>query len=89
MKFEFDETKSQSNKTKHGINFVQAQSLWLDDQLVIVPAATEHEPRYVAFGKMDGKHWTVVFTYRGSVVRIISVRRSRDNEVKVYENNLN
>lgn len=87
MKFEYDETKSQANKLKHGIDFLEAQTLWLDDQLFIVPAATEQEPRYVAFGKIAGKHWTAVFTYRGRSVRIISVRRSRDNEVRIYENN--
>jgi uncharacterized DUF497 family protein len=88
MKFEYDETKSQSNKIKHGIDFKQAQALWLDEHLFVVPATTEQEPRYVAFGVINGKHWTGVFTHRGRSIRIISVRRSRDNEVKVYENNI-
>jgi uncharacterized DUF497 family protein len=85
MKFEYDDNKSQANLEKHGIDFVKAQDLWLDNRLFVVPATTEEEPRYVVFGMIDGKHWTGVFTYRGDVVRIISVRRSRDNEVKVYE----
>lgn len=88
MKFEYDEAKSQANKLKHGIDFVQAQALWLDEHLFVVPALTEQEPRYIAFGKIVGKHWTGVFTYRGRSIRIISVRRSRDNEVKLYENNI-
>lgn len=83
--FEFDEVKSQANKVKHGIDFVEAQKLWLDDRLLIIPATTEHEPRYVAFGVIGGKNWTGIFTYRGANVRIISVRRSRDNEVEKYE----
>lgn len=88
MKFEYNETKSQANKLKHGIDFVQAQALWLDEHLLVVPALTEQEPRYIALGKIEGKHWTGVFTYRGRSIRIISVRRSRDNEVKLYENNI-
>ena len=38
MKFEYDEAKSQANKLKHGIDFVQAQALWLDEYLFVVPA---------------------------------------------------
>jgi uncharacterized protein len=88
MKFEYDENKSQVNKVKHGVDFVEAQALWLDENLLTVPATTEHEPRYIAIGMIEGKPWTGVFTYRGRTIRIISVRRSRDNEVKVYESNI-
>lgn len=48
MEFEYDEAKSQANKQKHGIDFVQAQALWLDEHLFVVPALTEQEPRYIA-----------------------------------------
>ena len=41
MQFEFDEDKSRSNGTKHGIDFVEAQALWLDDMLIEVPARTQ------------------------------------------------
>jgi uncharacterized DUF497 family protein len=88
MKFEYDEAKSQINKAKHGIDFVQAQALWLDENLISVPASTENEPRHIGFGKINGKHWAGVFTYRGKTVRIISVRRARDKEVIFYENNI-
>ena len=88
MKFEYDEAKSQINKAKHGIDFVQAQALWLDENLISVPASTENEPRYIVFGKINGKHWAGVFTYRGKKIRIISVRRARDKEVIFYENNI-
>ena len=45
MEFEFDEQKSQSNKKKHGLDFIDAQLLWLDDRLVEIQARTEDEPR--------------------------------------------
>ena len=83
--FEFDEIKSQANLLKHGINFIDAQALWDDPSLLEIPANTEDEPRYLIIGLIQGKHWSAVVTYRGSNVRLISVRRSRTEEVALYE----
>ncbi len=85
MEFEFDEAKSQTNKSKHGIDFVEAQALWLDELLVEVPAHTEDKPRFVVVGMISEKHWSAVITYRGEKVRLISVRRARVEEVAIYE----
>ena len=85
MEFGFDEAKSQANKSKHGIDFVEAQALWLDEMLVEIPARTEDEPRFVVVGMIWGKHWSAVITYRGERVRLISVRRARAEEVAIYE----
>ena len=63
--FEFDATKSESNRSKHSIDFVEAQSLWGDPMLLEIPANTEDEPRYLVIGLIDGKHWSAVITYRG------------------------
>ena len=83
--FEFDAAKSEPNRAKHGINFIEAQSLWSDPMLLEIPAKTEDEPRFLAVGQIDGKHWSAVITYRGSHVRLISVRRARTEEVALYE----
>lgn len=85
MEFEFDEEKSRTNKAKHGIDFVEAQALWLDGRLVEVPARTEDEPRFLVVGRIGEQSWSGVITYRGEKVRIISVRRSRPEEVSIYE----
>ena len=85
MEFEFDEGKSDVNKAKHGIDFVEAQSLWNDEHLVEIPARTEDESRFVVIGIVAGRHWSAVVTYRGEAVRLISVRRSRDEEEALYE----
>jgi hypothetical protein len=85
MVFEFDPRKSERNLAKHGIDFVAAQKLWDDSNLMEIPARTEDEPRYVVIGKIDRKHWSAVITYRKNVIRIISVRRSRIEEVSLYE----
>ena len=83
--FEFEEPKSQANLSKHGINFVDAQTLWNDPGLLEIPAKTEDEPRSVMIGLITGKHWSAVVTYRGGNIRLISVRRSRIEEVALYE----
>ena len=83
--FEFDERKSQGNLKKHGIDFVDAQALWEDPDLLEIPARTTDEPRYLVIGRIEGKHWSAVITPRGGNIRIISVRRSRIEEVAVYE----
>lgn len=85
MEFEFDEPKSQLNKQKHGIDFDEAQFLWEDSNLLMIPAKTEDEPRIVVIGRIGGKHWSAVITPRGGRIRIISVRRSRKEEVELYE----
>ena len=83
--FEFDETKNQTNLKKHGIDFVEAQLLWNDPRLLEIPAKTEDEPRYLVIGVINNKHWSAVITYRETNVRLVSVRRSRTEEIALYE----
>ena len=85
MEFEYDPQKSRSNKKKHGIDFVEAQALWNDLDLVVVPARTSDELRLLVVGMIGENHWSGVITYRENRVRIISVRRSRDEEIELYE----
>lgn len=89
MEVEFDPAKSAANKDKHGIDFVEAQALWRDDRLEIVSskARLTEEERFLAIGRIDGKHWTAICTLRAEAVRIISVRRARKEEVRYYEDN--
>jgi hypothetical protein len=85
VQFQFDERKSLANKAKHGIDFIEAQALWLDDGLLRIAARAGDEPRFVVIGQIAGKHWSAVVTYRGETIRLISVRRSRAREVDAYE----
>jgi hypothetical protein len=84
-KFEYDTTKSESNETKHCISFGAAQELWNDPNAVTLEADEYGEARYLLIAKLYDKHWSAIFTYRQLNIRIISVRRSRKNEVKFYE----
>jgi uncharacterized protein len=85
MEFEYDKRKSIANKNKHGIDFVEAQRIWNDLEHVEIPARTEDEPRYVVIGKIDDRCWSAVITFREEKTRIISVRRSRKEELEIYE----
>jgi uncharacterized DUF497 family protein len=83
--FEFDEKKSRSNLEKHGIDFVYAQLIWNDPDLVEIQARTADEPRSLIIGCIADKCWSAVVTHRNGKIRIISVRRSRKAEVEIYE----
>jgi uncharacterized DUF497 family protein len=83
--FEFDDDKSDANLEKHGINFLDAQALWNDPDLLEVQAKSIDEPRFLVIGLIGPKHWSAVITYRSGKIRLISVRRSRMSEVKLYE----
>jgi uncharacterized protein len=85
MKFEFDLIKSDSNKKKHGIDFYEAQALWNDSDFIEIPLKTIDEPRFLVIGRISEKHWSAIITYRSENIRIISVRRSRKEEVDIYE----
>jgi len=85
MNFGFDPKKSDSNKNKHGIDFIEAQELWNDLDLLEISAKTTGEMRSLVIGKIDEKHWTGIITYRNDKIRIISVRRARNEEIEFYE----
>ncbi|MCY1303435.1 Ribonuclease toxin, BrnT, of type II toxin-antitoxin system [compost metagenome] len=85
LRFEYDEAKSRANQVKHGIDFITAQQLWNDPDLLEIPARTQDEPRYLVIACLVDRHWSAVITYRQECIRIISVRRSRVEEVSLYE----
>lgn len=82
--FEYDQIKSKSNKEKHGIDFHNARRMWNDSNRVEIPAKLVNEPRFLLIAKIGNTLWYAVFTYRNDLIRIISVRRSRDYEKKIY-----
>jgi len=83
--FEFDEAKSLANLEKHGIDFETAKAIWLDPKRTETPARAEHEARMLTIGVIGGRHWTAVIRCREAAARIISVRRSRPEEIGIYE----
>ena len=86
MIFEYDENKSQTNKLKHGIDFEEAKELWKDPySFELKSLQSDDEERFLVLGLINSKNYTAIITYRKENVRIISVRRSRDKEIELYE----
>jgi uncharacterized DUF497 family protein len=84
MEFEWDENKSHSNKIKHGIDFDTAKYLWDDNNRVEIEAPYPLEHRSILIAMIEKKLCTAIFTKRGNAIRIISVRRARRKEAKLY-----
>jgi len=85
MIFEYDNKKSRSNLEKHGIDFIEAQKLW-ESEIVELSSKNLDEPRVI--GKIGNRFWTAIITMRGRLrdrIRIISVRRSREEEKKICQ----
>ena len=83
--FIFDKSKSLTNKTKHGIDFNEAQRIWEDVDRLVIPAKVVDETRYLIIGKIKSNYWSAIYTIRDDKIRIISVRRSRKEEIIIYE----
>ena len=87
MEFEWDPAKNEINERKHGISFLDALDVF-DDPHHFIENVTrlEHgEFRFKAIGKLGDRYFTVIFTDRSGIRRIISVRRSRTNERRKYD----
>ncbi|HLO60180.1 MAG TPA: BrnT family toxin [Bacteroidales bacterium] len=85
MKFEFDEQKSSTNKSKHGIDFIEAQQIWNDPERVEIPARTSEEPRIMIIGRIGQSIRAGIYTIRNKNIRLISVRKARKDEKEIYE----
>lgn len=85
MEFEFDEEKSRANREKHGLDFVEAQALWDDPRRIEIPARTTDEPRTLVVASLGDRLWSAVVTQREGRTRLISVRRAREEEKRLYE----
>jgi len=82
--FEFDSSKSESNKVKHGIDFYAARKLWNDVNRIEIPARWIDEARFLIIAKLDTEIWSAIYTLRNKRIRIISVRKARENEKEIY-----
>ena len=88
MKIEYDPVKCEKNISDRGLSFELASGFDFATALVI--EATRHaygEPRYQALGYIGNRLYALVFTPRGQVVRVISLRKAIPREVKSYEKN--
>ena len=85
MEFELDPRKSAANQQKHGIDFVAAQQLWSDPGAISFPARSDDEERFALLAKLQRRVWVAFYTLRANRIRLISVRKARPGEIKLYE----
>lgn len=85
MKFEFDPDKSEKNKAKHGVDFNEAQLLWEDPDAIGFPARSDDEERFALLAVLEDRVWVAFYTLREDRIRLISVRKARNGEKKIYE----
>ena len=84
MEFEWDPQKEAANIKKHGISFITASKLFLLERFV-ARSDRDSEIRYLTVGEVEGRVLAVVYTSRKGKYRIISARRARKNEEKIYQ----
>ncbi len=90
LRFEWDENKNTTNKTKHGISFEEAKSVFYDENALVIgdPEHSSEEERFIILGMSSRANLLIVcHCYRESdlVIRIISARKATKNEEKAYE----
>ena len=80
MEFEFDDTKRLATIEKHGLDFLDADILFGNPHLVGPARTVAGEERWLAVGMIADVYVTAIFTWRGDTIRLISMRKARDNE---------
>lgn len=85
--FEFDEAKNSVNRVKHGLDFADAIEILEDRKALLIDASRtdDGEQRVKAVGLRGARLHTVVYTWRGTVRRIISFRKANAKEIREYK----
>lgn len=86
MQIEFDKAKNQKNITERGISFELAVNFNLTTAKIWPDTRHDYgEARYIALGYIDDRLYSMAFTVRGEVLRVISLRKANKREIKSYE----
>ena len=86
--FEWDEEKAKANLKKHRVGFDEATTVFTDPYSMTIhdPDHSADEQRYIDIGTSDkGRVLVVVYTERGSNIRIVSCRKATPSERELYE----
>jgi len=90
LQFEWDERKNRENERKHGISFEEAQTVFSDDNALLIsdPDHSDGEERFLLLGLSSALRSIVVchgYRHSGDVIRIISARKATRTEWNRYE----
>ncbi|MGI8483556.1 MAG: BrnT family toxin [Thermomicrobiales bacterium] len=86
--FEWDEQKRRGNIEKHGLDFITAAEIFDGRPTVTDQSTSLEEERFLTVGNLNDRFITVVWTWRCDVIRLISARRARDQEIRQYHAHL-
>lgn len=85
MKIEFDPIKNTINQGKHGVSLAMAEFLDWETAVIRIDNRFDYgETRFIGLSPLDGRIYSVVYTDREDVKRIISLRKSNNKEVNEY-----
>ncbi|MDE0034879.1 MAG: BrnT family toxin [Deltaproteobacteria bacterium] len=89
MAFEWDDGKNHACFVRRGFDFAYAVRVFLDPHRIVAQDRRRDygEDRYRLLGMIDGRAYVIVYTMRGSTIRIISARKANGKEVGDYEHN--
>jgi hypothetical protein len=88
VEFEWDPDKAAENVKKHGVDFVEASTIFGDPLEVTIqdPAHSEGEARFLSLGlSATGRALVVAYTEREGRIRIIHARVAEPKERRAYE----
>ena len=90
LQFEWDEHKNAINKTKHRISFEEAETVFYDENAIIIadPEHSAEEERFIILGfSFTARLLVVCHCYRhdDNVIRIISARKATAQEIRQYD----
>ena len=86
MEIEFDPNKDAVNRQKHGLSLADAALMELDKAAIVEDRRFDYgEMRFLAYAPIEGRLHVPWFTMRGSVVRVIGLRKASQRERKRYE----
>lgn len=82
---EWDTAKDEANIAKHGVSLALAEAIEWDQGIAMVDDRKDYgETRYIAYAPIEDRVFVVVYTLRGQVTRVISLRKANKREVKRY-----
>lgn len=88
MRFEWDETKNQTNLQKHGLDFRHAEEMFLGLYPLFVRPDLQHEQeeeRWSGLGMFGDTVAVVIFTNPApDTIRVISIRKATQHEKSEY-----
>ena len=86
MKVEFDAAKRAETLEQRGLDMARAAEVFDGTTLTIEDDRIDYgETRYITIGFLDERMVVLVWTPRGDVHRIISMRKANDREKAIYE----